>query len=79
MVILLTFVALVFYYVGHSTSPQKVPRNCAELAVTYLEMGKTYYGLSPDNNEEWNEAVDKETKIQNICLEQFSKQYPWDY
>jgi hypothetical protein len=56
-----------------------VPQNCSAIAVAYLEMGKKYYGLDSSNQQQWQEAIDRETFIQNHCLEQFPKQYPWDF
>lgn len=61
------------YFLGYR--PQ--PRNCSELAVAYLEMGKKYYGIGSDDAA-WNLAIDKETEIHKICMTQFPKQYPWD-
>lgn len=56
---------------------KKIPRNCSEYAVMFLEMGKKYYSVNSDS-ENWADAIDTETAIQNLCLKQYPKQYPWD-
>lgn len=78
---LATIIALISYAAGYYISKDhySVPRNCTEIAHAYLEMGKKYYGLDSRKQSEWEKAIDKETYIQNFCLEQFPKQYPWDY
>ena len=77
---IILIVSILSYTFGFYISKNRyaTPRNCGEIAISYLEMGKKYYGLNPDNQKGWQEAIDRETFIQNYCLEQFPKQYPWD-
>lgn len=65
------------FIIGALVSDKRVPRNCSELSVDFLEMGKKYYGLT-GSSPDWGKAVEVETELMNVCLKQFPKQFPWE-
>lgn len=45
------------------------PQNCAVIGQQYLEMVKKQYSITDYGSKEWNQLVDRETKLVNLCYE----------
>lgn len=67
-------VALVISFLSNEDLFRVYPKNCNEYAIDYLEMGKRHYGLHWERDpHNWQEAIERETEIMNICKEQFEQ------
>ncbi len=60
---------LVGVFVGYRLAGDSVPKNCAEIGVAYLEIGKKELGITDYGLEQWNKLVDDETKLTNDCYQ----------
>jgi|GEM_PF-2341820 len=68
-----TLMILVGVFVGYRLASNPSPRNCAELGVVYLEIGKKELGITDYGSEQWKKLVDNETKLTNDCYQSFGK------
>lgn len=68
-----TLMILVGVFVGYRLASDPAPRNCAELGVAYLEIGKKELGITDYASEQWEKLVDDETKLTNDCYQSFGK------
>jgi len=70
--ILITAVlAITALFIGFQIGRKDAPKNCAELGVAYLEIGKKELGITDFGSEQWNKLVDDETKLTNDCYNSF--------
>jgi len=64
---------LVGAFVGYQFANNSVPKSCAELGATYLEIGKNELGITDFGSDEWIRLIDDETKFTNDCYESLNK------
>jgi len=64
---------LVGAFVGYQFASNPVPKNCAELGVIYLEIGKKELGITDFGSDEWKRLIDDETKFTNDCYKSMNK------
>lgn len=50
-----------------------VPKNCAELGLLYLEIGKNQLEISDFGSQEWQNLIGAETKMVNDCYNTMTK------
>ncbi|MEM2111476.1 MAG: hypothetical protein QXX08_06325 [Candidatus Bathyarchaeia archaeon] len=48
------------------------PKNCGELGQEYLEMAIKQYAVNDFGSTLWQEIVERETLLVNLCYEKFS-------
>jgi hypothetical protein len=48
------------------------PKNCGELGQMYLEMAKKQYSVKDFGSTVWQEIIERETSLVNLCYEKFS-------
>lgn len=74
LIIALIITSIVFLGVGYKIGKGKIPANCAELGVNYLEIGKNKLGITDFGSEEWKNLIEAETKFTNDCYESIREQ-----
>jgi hypothetical protein len=54
-------------YITYNIGYKSVPKNCSELGVVYLEIGKKALNISDFSSRAWVSLVDAETDLVNNC------------
>lgn len=47
----------------------RTPKNCAVIGQQYLEMAKRQYNVTNYGSDQWNQLIERETTLTNLCYE----------
>lgn len=73
IVFILIITLAVGILIGYKFAKNPLPKNCAELGVAYLEIGKKELGITDYGSEQWNKLIEDETRFTNDCYKSYQK------
>jgi len=54
----------------------RTPKNCAVIGQQYLEMAKGQYNVTDYGSDRWNQLIERETALTNLCYEKLEFETP---